>query len=47
MSILGNGVDIVDNIRIKKSIRNNNFINYDIITFIISDSFSITQINLN
>ena len=26
MSILGNGVDIVDNIRIKKSIRNNNFI---------------------
>ncbi len=26
MSILGNGVDIVDNIRIKKSIKNNNFI---------------------
>ena len=26
MRILGNGVDIVDNIRIKKSIRNNNFI---------------------
>ena len=26
MSILGNGVDIVDNISIKKSIRNNNFI---------------------
>ena len=26
MSILGNGVDIVDNLRIKKSIKNNNFI---------------------
>ena len=26
MNILGNGVDIVDNIRIKKSIKNNNFI---------------------
>ena len=27
MSILGNGVDIVDNLRIKKSIKNINFIN--------------------
>ena len=26
MSIVGNGVDIVDNLRIKKSIKNNNFI---------------------
>ena len=26
MSILGNGVDIVDNLRIKKSIKNSNFI---------------------
>ena len=26
MRILGNGVDIVDNIRIKKSIKNNNFV---------------------
>jgi len=26
MRILGNGVDIVDNLRIKKSIKNNNFI---------------------
>ena len=26
MSILGNGVDIVDNLRIKKSIKNNNFL---------------------
>ena len=27
MSILGNGVDIVDNLRIKKSIKSNDFIN--------------------
>ena len=26
MNILGNGVDIVDNLRIKKSIKNNNFL---------------------
>ena len=26
MSIVGNGVDIVDNLRIKKSIKNNNFL---------------------